>query len=124
VTRLLAERLTSDEVFIFPAMGDDGLSVGAALAFLLARDGLPAWLGKRYRLDTVYLGRDHDGDIDAELGSAGLRRHAGAPLDGAIERIAAGQVGAAYLGRMEFGPRALGARSILASPADHAINDD
>ena len=48
----------------------------------------------------------------------------GAPLETAIERIAAGQVGAAYLGRMEFGPRALGARSILASPADHAINDN
>src|ERR1700692_3301896 len=110
-------------------------AIGSAPAFFaaafapermpLARDGLPSWLGQRYRLDTVYLGRDFDRDIDAALGAvAGLRRQAGAPLDGAVERIAAGQVGAAYLGRMEFGPRALGARSILASPADHAINDD
>ena len=33
-----------DEVFIFPAMGDDGLSVGAALTFLHARDGTETWL--------------------------------------------------------------------------------
>jgi carbamoyltransferase len=125
LNRLLAESCPLDEVFVFPAMGDDGLCVGAALALLLARDGLATWLQKRYRLDTVYLGRDFDGDIDAALAAtAGVRRHDGAPAANAIERIAAGQVGAAYLGRMEFGPRALGARSILASPADHAINDD
>lgn len=125
LNRLLAESCPLDEVFVFPAMGDDGLSVGAALSFLLARDGLPAWLAKRYRLDTVYLGRDFDRDIDTALSSVGgLCRQPGGPRDGAIERIAAGQVGAAYLGRMEFGPRALGARSIIASPADHAINDD
>ena len=125
LNRLLAESLPLDEVFVFPAMGDDGLCVGAALSFLLARDGLATWLAKRYRLDTVYLGRDFDRDIDAALGAvAGLHRQEGAPAAGAIERIAAGQVGAAYLGRMEFGPRALGARSIIASPADHAINDD
>jgi len=125
LNRLLAESLPLDEVFVFPAMGDDGLCVGAALSFLLARDGLPAWLARRYRLDTVYLGRDFDADIDAALeATTGVHRQGGAPREIAIERIAAGQVGAAYLGRMEFGPRALGARSILASPADHAINDD
>jgi carbamoyltransferase len=36
--------------------------------------------------------------------------------------IADGKAGAIYQGRMEFGPRALGARSILANPADAAIN--
>jgi carbamoyltransferase len=124
LNRLLAESCPLDEVFIFPAMGDDGLCVGAGLSFLLARDGLAGWLGKRHRLDTVYLGADHDRDIDAALVAAGARREAGAPVAATVERLAAGKVGAAYLGRMEFGPRALGARSILASPADHAINDD
>ena len=125
LNRLLAESCPLDEVFVFPAMGDDGLCVGAALSFLLARDGLPHWLARRYRLDTMCLGRDYDSDIDAVLGSvAGVHRQADAPLEAATGRIIAGQVGAAYLGRMEFGPRALGARSILASPADHAINDN
>jgi carbamoyltransferase len=125
LNRLLAESCPLDEVFVFPAMGDDGLCVGAGLAFLLARDGLPVWLARRYRLDTVYLGHDYDRDIDAALAAlGGVRKQAGAPAEAATERMLAGQVGAAYLGRMEFGPRALGARSIIASPADHAINDD
>src|SRR6266545_1445436 len=125
LNRLLAESCALDEVFIFPAMGDDGLCVGAALSYLLARDGLAAWLAQRYRLDTLFFGFDYDGEIDRHLESAGgLRRMLGAPVDGAVERLCAGQVGAAFVGRMEFGPRALGARSILASPADHAINDD
>jgi carbamoyltransferase len=125
LNRLLAESCPLDEVFVFPAMGDDGLCVGAALAFLLARDGLAAWLAKRYRLDTVYLGADHDRDIDAALAAApGVRREAGAPAEATVQQLRAGKVGAAYLGRMEFGPRALGARSIVASPSDHAINDD
>ena len=125
LNRLLAESCALDEVFIFPAMGDDGLCVGAGLSYLLARDGLPAWLAARYRLDTVCLGQNYDRDIDAPLAAAGgVRRQAGPPAEAAVARMRAGQVGAAYLGRMEFGPRALGARSIVASPADHAINDD
>src|SRR5262249_31848816 len=72
-----------------------------------------------------YPGRASDGaSAAARAAPAGLRRDAGAPLRTAIDRIAAGQVGAAFLGRMELGPRALGARSILASPSDHAINDN
>src|SRR6185295_2473121 len=47
LNRLLAESLPIDEIFIFPAMGDDGLAAGAGLAFLLERDGLPAWLARR-----------------------------------------------------------------------------
>ena len=125
LNRLLAESCPLDEVFVFPAMGDDGLCVGAALSFLLARDGLATWLEKRYRLDTIYLGRDFAGDIDAALeATTAVHRQPGAPLETAIERIAAGQVGAAYLGRMEFGPRALGARSILAGPAGQPTHDD
>jgi len=125
LNRLLAESCPLDEIFVFPAMGDDGLCVGAGLAFLLARDGLPVWLARRYRLDHVYLGHDYDRDIDAALAQqGGLRKQEGASAAAATERMLAGQVGAAYLGRMEFGPRALGGRSIIASPADHAINDD
>jgi carbamoyltransferase len=41
LNRLLAEQCPIDEVFVFPAMGDGGLSIGAALGFLLKRDGLP-----------------------------------------------------------------------------------
>lgn len=61
----MAETLPVGEVFIFPATGDDGLAVGAALWYLRDRDGLATWLGQRHRLDNVYLGRDFDAQIDA-----------------------------------------------------------
>jgi predicted NodU family carbamoyl transferase len=121
LNRLLAESLPLDEIFIFPAMGDDGLSIGAGTTFLLARDGLATWLSRRRRLASLYLGRDYDGDIDQSLAAAGLARMPGAPAEGAAALIAAGRIGAIYCGRMEFGPRALGARSILATPADPAV---
>jgi len=124
LNRLLAETLPLDEVFVFPAMGDDGLPVGAGLAFLQARDGTQTWLAHRHRLDNVYLGQNFDRSIDDTLSSAGMRRLAGRPAETAVDLIRAGKAGAIYTGRMEFGPRALGARSIIASPHDHAINDN
>jgi len=124
LNRLLAESLPLDEIFIFPAMGDDGLPVGAGLAFLHARDGTEIWLRHRHRLDTVYLGRDYNGSIDGVLQTAGMRQLAGRSVETAVDLIRAGKAGAIYTGRMEFGPRALGARSIIASPHDHAINDN
>jgi carbamoyltransferase len=125
LNRLLAETLPVDEIFIYPAMGDDGLAVGAALCFLKERDGLPTWLGQRRRLDHLYLGRDYDDHIDDCLAAdARVSRLAGDPPTTAIELIRGGRVGAIYVGRMEHGPRALGARSIIASPADNDINDN
>jgi carbamoyltransferase len=124
LNRLLAETLPLDEVFIFPAMGDDGLPVGAGLAFLHARDGSETWLAQRRRLDDVYLGQNFDGRIDDTLEAAGMRRLPGRPVETAVDLIRAGKAGAIYTARMEFGPRALGARSIIASPHDHAINDN
>lgn len=124
INRLLAEALPIDEIFIFPAMGDDGLAIGAGLSFLLDRDGISRWLAMRRRLEDVYLGRDYDDAIDRCLTAAGnIRQIQGDPAIVSANLLAAGQIGAIYAGRMEFGPRALGARSILASPSDAEIID-
>jgi len=124
LNQLLAETLPIDEIFVFPAMGDDGLAAGGALAYLLERDGLECWLGKRHRLDDVYFGRDYSATIDSFFGSvAGVIRDDGSQVEEAARRLAAGQVGAIYTARMEFGPRALGARSILANPARRETHD-
>ena len=117
LNRLLAETLPVDEVFIFPAMGDDGLSVGAALVGAANPRWHAGWLKHRHRLDDVYLGQDFDGRIDDTLTAAGMRRLPGAPVEAAVELIRAGKAGAIYTGRMEFGPRALGARSDHREPA-------
>ena len=122
LNRLLAEETGVEECFIFPAMGDEGLAAGAPLEFLLARDGLERWLAERRRLESVALGRDYDSEIAATLALAKAARVPGPPAETAARLIARGFVGALYTGRMEYGPRALGNRSILAHPAEHAIN--
>lgn len=124
LNRLLAESLPLDEVFVFPPMGDDGLPVGGVLAWLLQRDGLAHWLGQRRDLGDVYLGRDFSASVDDILGAtAGVRRTNEAPVTDVAQRLADGQIGAIYTHRMEFGPRALGARTILANPARRETHD-
>lgn len=121
---LLKERLALREIFIFPGMGDEGLVVGGPLDYLLQRDGLAPWLERRDRLSHMSFGRDYTDTIDGVLGShPAVVCEPGDPVERAAEVLAAGQVGAIYTGRMEFGPRALGNRSILASPAVRGIND-
>jgi carbamoyltransferase len=124
LNRLLAESLPVDEVFIFPAMGDDGLAVGAALCYLRDRDGLATWLDRRHRLDNVYFGRDFDAQIDVVLAAEpNVHRLPGDPVETATQLVIDGAAGAVFVGRMEYGPRALGARSIVANPTDPEIND-
>ncbi len=124
LNRLLVEKFDLNEVFIFPAMGDDGLPVGGVLAWLLRRDGIKTWLDNRRDLGPVYLGRDHTFRTDATLTNIpGVKGTTESPVEGAVKRLDAGQLGAIYTGRMEYGPRALGARTILASPARRETHD-
>ncbi len=105
-------------------MGDDGLAIGGALAWLLKRDGLERWLDRRQPLGNLYLGRDYSNAIDLKLAALpSVRRTSELPVDGTVRRLIAGKIGAIYTDRMEFGPRALGARSILANPAHRQIHD-
>jgi carbamoyltransferase len=125
LNRFLGEHLDLDEIFIAPPMGDEGLSLGAALHFLLDRDGLATWLGRRYRLADLYWGRDYDTTIDHVLAQEpGISCTGEASVEGAAARLANGEIGAVFSGRMEFGPRALGARSILANPSRRAVHDE
>src|SRR5215467_5832262 len=110
LNRVLAEQLGIDEIFVFPPMGDEGLPVGGALSYLLRRDGSRRWLTQRRRLSDVYLGRDYSKQADNNLAAiAGVRRLGGDPIESAAKRLAQGEIGAIYTGRMEYGPRALGA---------------
>lgn len=120
----LAEETGVDEVFIYPAMSDAGLAAGGVLAYLLERDGPEAWQRNRYPLETLYLGENFDDRIDRVLRQEPTVVAAGTdPVKEAVARLRRGQAVAIFTGGMEYGPRALGARSILASPADPGIND-
>lgn len=118
----LADQTDIDEIFIYPAMSDQGLAAGGALDFLLARDGLAHWLDRRYRLEHLYYGRPWSADRCLQT-APGIRQHPGDPAEQAANRLAEGAAVALYSQAMEHGPRALGARTILANPADASIND-
>jgi len=114
-----------DSVFVFPGMSDTGNSVGAALLDLQARD--PEALRGGEPLVDVYLGPQYDDEaIGQALAAAGLqgRRLTEDELVAtAAQALHAGRVVGWFQGRMEFGPRALGNRSMLARPTESAIND-
>ena len=126
---LLAAEEWVRDLFVFPSCGDESNAVGAAyLGYLdlCARRGVkpapqpfgPAYLGPR--LD--------DTEIENEIRRRELAtRHAVSEPARVEERIAellvSDGVVARCAGRMEFGARALGNRSILANPSDHRVVD-
>jgi carbamoyltransferase len=87
-----------DDIWIMPNPGDAGSSLGAALAIL----------NKHVKWEGPYLGYDLGGEY---------------PVKKIFDRIMQDGVAAVATGRAEFGPRALGNRSILADPRDPNIKD-
>ncbi len=119
----IAEELPVEEMFIFPAMGDQGQPYGCVLEFLLQRDGMETWLSRRQRIDTLYYGRDFGEAIDRRFESDAIfRRVSATPVETASRLLEQGRIVAIYSKAMEYGPRALGARSIMAAPVQAEIN--
>ena len=121
----LIENCGFDEIFIVPPMGDEGLVIGGGLQFLLERDGLPLWLKQRYRLSNVYWGRDYGPEGSSRLlgYSSDIEKLDGDPAETSADLLKQGKAVAIVTKGMEYGPRALGARSIMASPERRDIND-
>jgi carbamoyltransferase len=114
----LFRSLGFEQVYIYPNMGDGGLGHGAALELLQAR---PA------PFDTVYWGPEYsDAELERALTAAagsGLRFRREENIERAVAELVAGnKVVARYNGRMEFGPRALGNRSILYNAGEPEAN--
>ncbi|WP_426440864.1 carbamoyltransferase family protein [Bradyrhizobium genosp. P] len=101
-------------VFIPSAPHDAGTAIGAAFAVHCATNKRPPERGN----STPYLGPAFKRrDILAAVKSAGLKaRQSKSPARDAAAMIADGKIVAWFQGRMEFGPRALGNRSLLADP--------
>ena len=87
-----------DSVWIMPNPGDAGSSLGAAAALY----------GKHINWKTPYLGHELSGKY---------------PVEEIVDKIFKDGIAAVAIGRAEYGPRALGNRSILADPRDPAIKD-
>jgi carbamoyltransferase len=129
--RLLASGLV-DEIYVQPAAADDGSALGAALHWA-ARTGEV----KNRRSPTPFYGPEHsprsieralldtiEPEQETEVQIEVTRMSSLAETcQAAAELIADGEVIAWYRGRMEFGPRALGHRSILADPSRPEMRD-
>jgi carbamoyltransferase len=112
----LREAGVFDDIWVQPAAGDAGTALGAAL--WIDREARGVRASRHFTMEHAYLG---PGYSEAEIVDA--LRHARVPytrpadLAHAISaHLADDRVVGWFQGRMEFGPRALGARSILASP--------
>ncbi len=109
-----------ENVYIHPNMGDGGLAIGAALDALATHEG---GIAPRL-LKSVYLGPDVSAsDAESALARADLDYEKPDNLPERVaELLAEGKVVARAAGCMEYGPRALGNRSILAACGDPTIN--
>jgi carbamoyltransferase len=109
--------------WIQPAAGDEGLAIGAALHTCHSILNQP----RRFAMKNAYLGHEFsDARIESDLKKANLRyrKLERQPLlDTVAQQIASGNIVGWFQGRMEWGPRALGNRSILAHPGMPEMKD-
>ena len=123
INQRITERCGIDEIFIYPYMADGGLAFGCAcMAYYEENDYKP----KISRTETMYLGSEYsDEQILSSLEADGKVTYEKSDdiAKNTADLIVARKIVGWFQGRMEFGPRALGARSVVAMPDDPTIND-
>jgi carbamoyltransferase len=122
-TRIMRET-AFEQVFVQPAAGDGGGALGAALWAYNTLLGKP----RNFRMDHAYWGRSYGAsEITTFLQSNKIPYHLieneDQMLDQVVERLMGGKVIGWYQGRFEWGPRALGHRSIIADPRNPDMKD-
>ena len=113
-----------EDIYIQPAAGDDGGALGAALWAYHVVFGKP----RKLVMENTYYGQEfNDDEIRAFLESEGIPYEYypddGPMIDKVIDQIIDQKVVALFQGRYEWGPRALGNRSILADPRHAEMKD-
>jgi len=120
VNQLLWQQPNIDGLWVHPAMTDQGIAVGAGLAWLAENHG-----AEPHALPHAYLGTEiTDESIGALLESKGVPHERCDDIDARVAQLLIEKkVVARVTGRMEYGPRALGHRSILFHTGDPAVNN-
>lgn len=125
VNQKISEINDVEDVYIHPHMGDGGVSTGSALYFWAEKNLLE---GKEVRwqpLKHVYLGLSFSKEeIEKELKDHKIKYVESTEVEKDIAKLLAdGKVVARFNSAVEYGPRALGNRSILYQPDDKTVND-
>ena len=109
-----------DNIWIQPAAGDAGASIGAAQAYWFLELNKERTIDKNDSMEGSYLGPEYTNDeIQNELKDMGAKFSVLSDeeiIEKTAESLSKGDAVGWFQGRMEFGPRALGARSILGDP--------
>jgi len=117
--KILKEKIF-DNIWIQPAAGDAGGSLGAALALWHTEQDKKRVINLKDSMQGSYLGNEYSQqEIENELKSAGAifeTFNSNKIIDQTVEFLSNEKVIGWFQGRMEFGPRALGGRSILGDP--------
>jgi carbamoyltransferase len=113
-----------DRFFVHPAMDDSGLSVGAAMAVFAETPSFDARKMNQC-LKNIYFGPEYSQEeIQQALQKVGLQAEYLPDIQERVAQLLAeGHVVARVTGRMEYGPRALGNRTLLYQTTDPSVND-
>jgi carbamoyltransferase len=122
LNQVLAETCKLDSLFVFPAMADDGLAVGGGIHYMLEQKGASWLAANRSRLDSLYLGTRPYLKSDENKDFEFVELETDALADLVAQHLIDRKIIALVVDGVEFGPRALGARSILASPMRNEVN--
>ena len=107
-----------EEIYICPAMGDDGLSLGSAIMKAVEVGDIT----KPFKLDSAALGFEYSDDEIFEISKSYNFDSKPYDVEEISEDIHQGKIIGWFQGRMEYGPRALGSRSILVRPTDKSTH--
>ena len=122
--KILKEKIF-DNIWVQPAAGDAGSSLGATLALWYIEQNNPRTIDNEDSMQGSYLGPEYlQKDIEEQLDAAGAKYEIFKDeelLDKTATDIANEEAIGWFQGRMEFGPRALGGRSILGDPRSEKI---
>ena len=126
---LIADESWLGDLFVFPSCGDESNAVGAAYLGYLDLCAAAGATASPRPFGPAYLGPDvQESDVEAVIKGRDLVSRYKVSEHAAIEEkiaelLVSDGVVARCAGRMEFGARALGNRSILANPSDHKVVD-
>lgn len=125
INQMIYEMPEVTNVFVQPAMGDSGLSIGAAILCDVERYKKPITTPD-YKIKDTYLGPDYDDQISdfiQQIGHEANTVKMEQPAKEIAQMMKDNLVVGYWQGSMEWGPRALGKRSMILNTFDRTVND-